>query len=381
MTKKSSRRMCAVVAAIAAAALLGACSSTSTREPVELEKFDKTLDVEKVWSVSLGANPTGLLAPIVTENGIFAAGGDELYRINPETGETIWKVAIGSAATAGVGSDGRTVALSTAAGYLVTFDDTGKELWKAKLTSELIAPPLVGSGLVIARTSDTRISCYDAVTGERRWRYQGQSPSLSLRIAREMRFSPAGILVGQSNGRLLALDGNGKTIFEIPVAMAKGTTEVDRLVDVVGAPLVDATMMCASAYQGNVLCISSEDGHRLWIRPVDAVSGPVSDGLYTYVTATNGEIHAFMHDSGTPRWVNKSYLWRTPGAPVVTPEAVAFCDYDGIVSFLSPETGETIARTDVGSATKSAPVPMAGGALFQTEEGQLVFLRARAEEK
>ena len=381
MTKKSSRRICAVVAAIAAAALLGACSSTSTREPVELEKFDKTLDVEKVWSVSLGENPTGLLAPIVTENGIFAAGDDELYRINPETGDTIWRVSTGAPVTAGVGSDGRTVALATAAGYLVTFDDTGKELWKAKLTSELMTPPLVGSGLVIVRTSDTRISCYDAVTGERRWRYQGQSPSLALRIAREMRFSPAGILVGQSNGRLLALDGNGQRVFEIPVAQAKGTTEVDRLVDVVGAPLVDASMMCASAYQGNVLCISSENGRPLWARPVDAVSGPVSDGLYTYVTAANGEIHAFSHDSGTPRWVNKSYLWRTPGAPVITPEAVAFCDYDGVVSFLSPETGATIARTDVGSATKSAPVPMAGGALFQTEEGKLVFLRARAEEK
>lgn len=376
MTKIRSHWRLALVAA-ACGAFLCACSSTSTREPVELEKFTATMKVEKVWSVSLGDNPTGLLTPRVTETGIYAAGSNALYRINPETGESTWKVKLDSDAVAGVGSDGHTVALSTAAGELLAFDESGKELWRVKLTSELTVPPLVGSGIVVVRTSDTRVSCYDALTGERRWRYQGQAPSLSLRVARELRFSPAGILIGQSNGRLLALDGQGKPVFDVPVAQAKGTTEVDRLVDVVGAPLVDSHMMCASAYQGNVLCISSENGRFLWAQPVDAVSGPISDGTNVYITAANGEIHAFDYVGGTPRWTNKEYHWRSPSAVVVTPEAVAFCDYDGVVSFLDTATGKTIARTSVGSAVKSIPVALSGGALFQTEDGRLTFIRAQ----
>ena len=376
MTKIRSHWRLALVAA-ACGAFLCACSSTSTREPVDLEKFTETMKVEKVWSVSLGENPTGLLTPKVTETGIYAAGSNTLYRINPETGEEVWKVKLDSSAVAGVGSDGHTVALSIASGELLAFDESGKELWRVKLTSELTVPPLVGSGIVVVRTSDTRVSCYDALTGERRWRYQGQAPALSLRVARELRFSPAGILVGQSNGRLLALDGQGQPVFDVPGAQAKGTTEVDRLVVVVGAPLVDSHMMCASAYQGNVLCISSENGRFLWAKPVDAVSGPISDGTNVYITAANGEIHAFDYASGTPRWTNKEYHWRSPSAVVVTPEAVAFCDYDGVVSFLDPITGKTIARTSVGGAVKSIPVSLSGGALFQTDEGHLTFIRAQ----
>ena len=90
------------------------------------------------------------------------------------------------------------------------FDATGKKLWSARLSSEMSVPPLVGAGFVIVRTADTRITAFDATSGERRWRYQSQVPALTVRAASQMRFSPAGILVGQANGRLLALDGQGK---------------------------------------------------------------------------------------------------------------------------------------------------------------------------
>lgn len=139
--------------------------------------------------------------------------------------------------------------------------------------------------------------------------------------------------------------------------------------------MVDATLMCAASYQGRVLCISAEDGHTAWTRPVDAVSGPVTDGSYVYVTASDGALYAFDHDTGTPAWTNSEYRWRSVSAPVVTSGGLAFGDYDGIVSFLDPTTGRTVARSQIPGASVSAPVPYDGGALFQTDEGKLVFLR------
>ena len=354
---------------------LSACSSTSTREPAELTDFTPEFKVEKVWSVSLGDNPAGLLTPALTSTGLYAAGGSSLYKIDPATGNTLWEVPVGSTVTAGVGSDGHTVALGTASGLLCVFDETGKALWSAKLSAEMVTPPLVGSGVVLVRTSDTRISCYDAVSGERRWRYQTQSPALSLRVAREMRFSPAGVLVGENTGRLLALDSAGKPVFEIPVSEPKGTTEVDRLSDVVGAPMVDASLMCAASYQGRVLCISAQDGHTVWTRPVDAVSGPVTDGKQIYVTASDSALFAFDHDTGTPAWTNTEYRWRSLGSPVVTMGGIAVVDYDGVVSFLNPTTGQTAARTEIAGAAISAPVPYDGGALIQTDEGKLFLIK------
>ena len=161
----------------AAAFVLTACSSTSTREPAELTKVTPQFQVEKVWSVSLGDNRAGLLTPSLTSTGIYAAGASSLYRIDPVTGKTLWEVPVHSTVTAGVGSDGHTVALGTASGLLAVYDETGNALWSAKLSAEMVTPPLVGAGVVLVRTSDTRISCYDAVSGERRWRYQTQSPA------------------------------------------------------------------------------------------------------------------------------------------------------------------------------------------------------------
>ena len=68
-------------------------------------------------------------------------------------------------------------------------------------------PPLVGMGRVIVRTSDTRISGFDANTGERLWHFQGQVPSLTLNTFNGLAWAPAGILSGQNElegGRKMA---------------------------------------------------------------------------------------------------------------------------------------------------------------------------------
>ena len=224
---------------------------------------------------------------------------------------------------------------------------------------------------MIVRTADTRITAFDAASGERRWRYQSQVPALTVRAASSMRFSPAGILVGQSNGRLLALDGQGKTIFDIVVAQPKGITEVERLCDVVGTPLVDQNMMCAAAFQGGILCISAKDGRPLWRAAVDAVSGPVTDGGRVYVTTSRGEINAYDYATGELVWQNSALLWRSPSAVAVLDEVIAVGDYDGVVHFLDPKTGKFVGRTSVDGAVRVPPISLGNGAIFQTDEGQI----------
>ena len=47
---------------------------------------------------------------------------------------------------------------------------------KKKLTTELASPPVVSHGLVIARTMDTRVSAFEASSGELQWTYQRSQP-------------------------------------------------------------------------------------------------------------------------------------------------------------------------------------------------------------
>lgn len=366
------KRVALTIAAMCGLALVG-CSSTS-HEPAELEDINQLVDSDSVWSQSVGSSVTGLVTPFLTQSGLYAAGGNMLYKLDPKTGEEEWAVETDAEISAGVGSDGEFVAVGTVKGEVEVFDATGKKLWNARLSSEMSVPPLVGAGFVIVRTADTRITAFDAVSGERRWRYQSQVPALTVRAASTMRFSPAGILVGQSNGRLLALDGQGKTIFDIVVAQPKGITEVERLCDVVGTPLVDQNMMCAAAFQGGILCISAKDGRPLWRASVDAVSGPVTDGGRVYVTTSRGEINAYDYATGELVWQNSALLWRSPSAVAVLDEVIAVGDYDGVVHFLDPKTGKFVGRTSVDGAVRVPPISLGNGAIFQTDEGQISYI-------
>lgn len=369
---KQFKRVVLALAALCGAALVG-CSSTS-HEPAELESINQLVESDRVWSRSVGENVTGLVTPFLTQSAVYTAGGKTLYKIDPRTGDQEWAVEADADISAGVGSDGEFVAVGTVKGEVEVFDSFGKKLWSARLSSEMSVPPLVGAGFVIVRTADTRITAFDASTGELRWRHQSQVPALTVRAASQMRFSPAGVLVGQSNGRLLALDGQGKTVFDLVVAQPKGITEVERLCDVVGTPLVDQNMMCASAFQGGILCISAKDGRPLWRAAVDAVSGPVTDGARVYVTTARGEINAYDYATGELVWQNAELLWRSPSAAAVLDDVIAVGDYDGVVHFLDPKTGKFVGRTSVDGAVRVAPISVGKGAIFQTEEGQISYI-------
>lgn len=368
-------KLTVLAAALCGALVISGCSSTSSREPAELEDVRELVQGDELWSENLGATEGSLLTPAVTSNGIYGAGGNELYRIDPETGDVVWKQRADADISAGVGSDGTYVAVGTVKGEVEVYDSDGKRLWTTRLSSEVSVPPLVGSGFVFVRTADTRITAFDAYSGERRWRYQAQVPALTVRAPSQMRFSPAGILVGQANGRLLALDGNGRTVFDALVAQPKGITEVERLVDVVGTPLVDANMMCASAFQGGVLCLSTSNGRTLWRADVDAVTGPVTDGQRVYVVTARGELNAYDYASGKLLWTNNKLLWRDPSAPAVMGDVLALGDFEGVVHFIDPSSGEIIGRTKVDGAVRVPPISMGEGALFQTEEGELSLIR------
>ena len=78
----------------------------------------------------------------------------------------------------------------------------GKQRWRSRVSSEVLAPPTLANGLVLVRSVDNRIVAFDEQDGKRRWVYQRAPASLVVR-------SPAGVTVvdetayaGFSGGKL-----------------------------------------------------------------------------------------------------------------------------------------------------------------------------------
>ncbi|HEX5638175.1 MAG TPA: outer membrane protein assembly factor BamB [Burkholderiaceae bacterium] len=341
-----------------------------------LPEFTPSLATRVAWRANVGSARGAFLQPAVLENAIFAASADgNIVRLAPATGEVVWRAEVKSKISGGVGSDGFIVAVGTARGEVLTFGADGKPLWQAQVLGEVQSPPLVGRGLVIVRASDFRVTAFDAETGRRRWTYQRATTPLTLRGPSEMAFSGDQVVAGFPGGRLVALaSASGAVRWDVGVSEPRGATEVERLADVMGQPLVMAGDVCAASYQGRLACFEAANGALRWARDLSAMTGPGGDDQRLFVVDAKSHLHAYSRTAGASAWLQKKLEKRELSAPLALRRAVVTGDLLGYVHFLSPEDGAFIGRVELGSAISAPPRAFGGGAVVQTQDGVVALI-------
>lgn len=376
-----SRGSAAFLAATAALLLAG-CGLFGEKKtpPSPLPEFQSTLNVGTGWRVTVGSARDALLQPAVTENAIYAAAADgTVLRVDPSSGNVVWRSDVDSRISAGVGSDGFTVAVGTPRGEVIALDADGKVRWRARATSDIIDPPLVGRGLVIVYSTDRRVAAYEAETGKRRWIYSRQLPALTLRGTTEMAFSGDNVLVGFPGGRLVAVAlSNGAARWEATVSEPKGTTEVERLADILGPVVVSGGMACATAYQGRVTCADAGSGSLRWSREVQGGAGVGRDARNVYAIDTTSQVHAFAAEGGASLWRNDRLSHRQLTTPLAAGSVTVVGDLDGYVHFLSSSEGSFMARVQIDSSAITArPMAWNDSVVVLTSGGTLALLTPR----
>jgi outer membrane protein assembly factor BamB len=345
--------------------------------PAALVDFKQTLPVRTVWSSPVGKAGKYVFSPVLVGNGLFVAAADGyVTRLDAASGQPVWRVDAGMPLTAGVGSDGDTVVVSGANGTILAFDSQGKLRWKAQATSEVLSAPAVGQGVVVVRGLDNRVIGLDAQTGARKWTVQRTSPPLSLRTAPGVTIANGNAYVGLAGGRLLALTlNNGAPRWEVPVGDPRGTTELERIADISGAPVVAGREVCAVSYQGRVACVDAATGQGLWWKSFSSDVGVGLDEGAVYAADEHGALNAFSRNGGTSLWRNNQLANRSLSTPVASSAAVAVGDYQGYVHFFAKQDGLMLARiaTD-GSAILAAPLVTRGKFIFQTQAGTVVAI-------
>lgn len=354
-----------------------AAKSTTRSQPAPLVDFKPTLAARTVWSTSIGSAGAFVFSPAVTSGSLFVAAADgAVTRLDAASGRPVWRINAGTPLTAGVGSDGNTVAIAGEKGVVLAFDTDGKSRWKAQTSSEVLSAPAVGQGLVIVRSVDNRIVAFDAESGARRWAVQRTAPALSLRTAPGIVIAGQTTFVALPGGRLLALaTANGVPRWEIAVGDPRGATELERIADIAGAPVVSGREVCAVAYQGRVACFDAVSGALRWAKDLSSDVGIAMDERFVFATDEHGVLNAFARDGGTSVWRNNKLANRRLSTPASFGRAVAVGDGQGYVHFLSREDGSFLARTGTdGSAITAAPVVAGANLIFQTQSGTVVAL-------
>jgi outer membrane protein assembly factor BamB len=360
------------------AGLVTACSGPSGPQPAELPKIDKPLRVRVLWTTNVGAAQRFTFFPKHSADAVYAAARDgTVTRLDARTGNVRWRATLELQLSGGVGADDTLVAVASEEGEVVALDaKTGAVRWRARASSEVLAPPALGGGLVLVRSIDNRVFAFGADDGKRRWVYQRAPTSLVVR-------APAGIAIegdllyaGFPGGRLAAIAlANGALRWEAAVALPKGSTELERVADVIGDPATQGREVCAAAYRSRVACFDAASGRQLWARDVIALSGVTLDERYAFVTDERGAVHALDRANGQSVWKQDGLAYRQVSTPLARGEAVVVGDFEGYVHFLARESGAFLARQETdGAALRAMPVPLLGSVLVQTEGGGLYAL-------
>ena len=347
--------------------------------PTKLGPFKPAVTPRATWTAQVGKGGAFSFRPDSEGGRIYAAAADGTITILDEaSGRVARKVETKKPFSGGLEvGDGKIVA-GTSKGEVVALDTDGKMLWTSSVAGEIIAPPSVAAAqkTVLVRTADGRVFGLSAEDGKRKWVFQRPTPALLLRTEAGVQAIGRDVLAGFPNGKLVALDvEDGKLTWEVSVTQPRGTTELERISDIAGLPVIDGGTVCASAYQSKVSCIDIQSRNVLWSRDISSSRALVNDARLLYVVDDTGAVHGLDKVSGASVWKQDKLLYRKLTSPILYEGMLVVGDGQGFLHVLSPEDGAIIGRLATDGSAIRWIVPATGGLALQTEKGSVALVK------
>lgn len=368
-----------------------------TDGPAKLVEFVPEVGVERIWSRTIGK---GLgkkyleISPAVVDDILVVADAYGLvFGLNRFTGEEVWRTRVGrpdrkglfnftdrsdrSFVGGGVGTGEGLALVGTVRGYLIALDSgDGKELWRTQLSGEVLAPAVAASGIVAVQTSDGKLFALEVGDGSVRWIYDTQDPIVTLRGTGSPAIGGGHVYSGFANGMVAAVEiTSGFPTWEQRVSLPEGTSELERMVDVDGRPLVIEGVVYAVSHQGQVRALGRNDGSILWEKS-DPSHRPLAEGFdLLFVVRDDDVIVAAAQNSGTEVWRQESLYLRDLSDPLAFGNYLIVGDRAGYMHVLAQSDGRLLGRHKVGSSLRSPMAEEDGIVYSLNKKGRLRALR------
>jgi outer membrane protein assembly factor BamB len=354
--------------------------------PAVLVEYTPEIKIEELWqeTVGIGSDEQFLkLVPAIGSGNIVAADRDGLVQARDlSTGRLIWEAETDVHFSAGPGLGVGTVILGSSDAEVVALNSqNGELLWKSHVSSEVLSVPVIANGIVVIRTTDGAVIALNEKNGGKLWSYEHNALPLSVRGIGTPIIVEDNVIEGYDNGKLMALRlADGKYVWETSVAIPKGRSEVERLVDLDVDPIEVGGVIYIAAYRGGAAAISELDGDVLWRNEaISSYTGLSHDFRYLYLTDSTGDIWQLDQRSGASLWKQKELHDRKLTAPAVYQNYVVVGDFEGYVHWLSTTDGRQLGRIKVAdSAIDAKPIVVDNTVYIYATDGTLAALQTRS---
>ena len=367
------------------AGLLSGCSgmpllsgADNADPPAELEQVSGDIQLEQLWSKDVGVGFNEQFVRLVpTVHGQHLLVADRKGRVtalSAESGKQLWEVDTGTLISAGPGAGEGLVLVATSDGEVLALGlDDGKPVWRAQVSSEVLAVPQIDLGVVVVQTADGKVVGLGVRDGKQLWIYDRTVPVLTLRGTSTPAVERGVVIAGFASGKVAALSTErGFVAWETNVAIPKGRSELERIVDIDADPVIEGASVYVVTFQGRLAVIDVQSGDLGWTRDMSSYAGLGVDFSQVYVTDEHSNVWALARDSGASAWKQDKFRNRGLTGPEPYNDYVAVGDFEGYLHLLSRYDGHIVARARVDSKGIRATPLALGDVLYVYGNGGIL---------
>lgn len=360
-------------------ALLG-CSSNKIKveqvKPNPLPKLVQAKALVPVFSQSVSATSKEdpLRLRLDVDNGVIFALDPKGEVTAYQGKQRLWQQKVSKQGlSSGVEAAEGTVIVGNKKGQLFALDQaTGEQKWTAQLSGAILSASLIQAGRVVTLSNDGTVYAHDLATGQQVWTYNLPDVQFSLRgTASPIALDPRTVLIASSNAYVYALDIlTGVPRMQRRVAVSDGRSDVQRLNDIDGDPVVAGQFLVTTSFQGQVTVTDLASQQVLWSEDASSIQRPEVSNNTVYVTQADGKITAYALTTGAQLWQNDSLLNRQLSNPVVLGQDLVVGDLEGVLHLIDPNSGQLIGRSKTSGEVRSLRV-IDGQLYVSTRKGAL----------
>ena len=355
-------------------------------------------ELRRAWRTSIGAGTDEekaiLPQPIVASGKVFTMDTDaEVRAFSVEDGRRIWAKDIledddDVDAAIGGGLAYKDGVLFVATGIAEVYAlnaETGEMVWRVTVSGPIRAAPTVAGDRLYVVTIDNELYALDVKDGKTLWKHTGISEIAGLLGGSAPAVQGNTVVVPYSSGEIYALQAaNGRVLWADNLGPVRRGDIASQITDIRGLPVVDNDYVYAISHGGRMVAIDFKTGRRVWDKLFGGVQTPWVAGDYLYVITIDEQLICLNRKTGQVRWVAVLLRYENPesrtdpiiwNGPVLAGDRLVVTSSRGEALSISPYTGEMLGKINLPGSITLPPI-VAGETIYVlSDSGELAALR------
>ena len=350
------------------------------------------------WKKGLGEGSSRtrriIAAPVVEDGRLYMVDADQkVIAVDASNGDKVWEHTIHSdnkrdkyAVGAGIGLAGDRVIVTSGYGYIVALSVAdGSELWRREIDTPISGSPAVFDGKAFVTSTNNELYVLDLATGDVVWTDQAIAESARILSSPSPAVEDDLLVAPFSSGELIAyVPANGRRLWQDTLTTIGRFTPLSAINDIAGRPSVQDGVVYAGSHSGVLTAIDARTGTRLWNLLFGSRLGPVISGDFLFIAGTDGQVACLRKIDGKVIWARSLPAFKNQKkkqkpivytGPLVASNRLILGTSRGELLALSPQTGETIDKLDLGQSIYIEPIAANGLIYVLTDDGTLVAIR------